>query len=142
MPKAKNPTSPTSAHDSSISYDDGTIVCGKNGIVIKDYYFPSLRERRISWSEIESFRSRPMGFISGRLRIWGMGFRPEWFNLDVRRPFKHTAIELNTGSPLKPVITPQDPERVMTIINQKIGSRASQKASATRAKSNQQTKQK
>jgi len=105
-------------------YDDGTIACGRDGIYIRNYYFPSRRTKKLSWADIETLERRSLGV--GRLRLWGMGLSPEWFHLDILRPTKAEAIVLRTGSFVSPVITPQDPDKVFALIKRKLSVRLSE----------------
>jgi len=116
-------------------YDDGVIACGADGLHIRNYYFPSMRTKHFSWAEIESVRSRPLRLLNGKYRLWGMGVKPCWFNLDLTRPLKSQAIEINTGSLLRSAITPRDPEKVFAIISQRVGARSNAQRKKTKAKS-------
>jgi hypothetical protein len=39
-----------------------------------------------------------------------------WFNLDWHRPKKHVGLVLDLGKRTKPVITPDDPQRVVAVL--------------------------
>lgn len=60
-----------------------------------------------------------MNFFSGAGRIWGMGFTPEWYPFDPKRPWKTKCIVLDDSEWVKTVITPEDSERVLEILQQK-----------------------
>lgn len=105
-------------------YDDGVIACGVDGLLIRNYYFPSMKTKHLSWAEIEGVHTSPLKFFTGKFRLWGMGVKPCWFNLDLSRPMKSKAIEIDTGSFFRAAITPKDPEKVFAIISQKLGGRA------------------
>ena len=113
-------------------YDDGIIACGADGLLIRNYYFPSMRTKHLSWAEIEGVQAKPLSLLTGKFRFWGMGVKPCWYNLDLRRPLKTRAIEIDTGSVFRSAITPKDPDRVFAIISQKVGGRS--KRSKTKTK--------
>jgi len=115
-------------------YDDGVIACGADGLHIRNYYFPSMRTKHLSWAEIEGVSAKPLRILSGKFRLWGMGVKPCWFNLDLKRPLKSQAIIIDTGSFLQAAITPRDPEKVFAIISQKVGGRARRKKTNARAR--------
>lgn len=90
-------------------YDDGRVACGDREIVIRHYYL--FGAKRIGYSEVREARVSPLGAM-GRWRIHGSGDLVHWFNFDPRRPRKDVAIVLYLGKTIRPVITPDDPERV------------------------------
>lgn len=91
-------------------YDDGRVACTEQEIVIKHYYFP-LGDKRIRYSDIRQVVVSPIGTM-GKWRIHGSGDLTHWFNFDPRRPRKDVALVLHLNGAIRPVITPDDPERV------------------------------
>ncbi|MEC4986172.1 MAG: hypothetical protein SAK42_18890, partial [Oscillatoria sp. PMC 1076.18] len=71
----------------SVLYQDDYLVCDDDGITIDFYYFP-VGSKRILYSEIVSYIQETKNFFPSVGRIWGMGFTPEWFNLDPKRFWK------------------------------------------------------
>jgi hypothetical protein len=51
-----------------------------------------------------------------RFRIWGSSDLRHWYNLDATRPHKKTAIVLDLGGWILPVITPDEPDKVIGIL--------------------------
>jgi hypothetical protein len=92
-------------------YDDGSIACTDSEIVIRNYYFPA-GAKRIPYAAIKEVREVPLR-VFGKWRIWGSGDFVHWFNLDVGRPRKETALVVHTNARIRPVITPDDPARVV-----------------------------
>jgi hypothetical protein len=95
--------------DRWISYTD---TC----LVIRGYYFPFGKKKRISYDAIQSVTAVEMGLLTGKGRIWGTASPRYWAHLDPRRPWKRTALVLHLGRRVKPFITPDDPARVRVII--------------------------
>jgi hypothetical protein len=97
-----------------MAYDDGGVACTDDALVIRRYYFP-FGDKRIPYTKIEQVRRRPMSGWTGRYRIWGSGDFVHWFNLDASRPGKSVMFVIKTsGGPIRPVITPDDPDRLQT----------------------------
>jgi hypothetical protein len=90
-------------------YDDGRVACDAQGIVIRHYYF--FGAKRIGYADIREAKVSPLGWM-GKWRIHGSGDLRHWFNFDPRRPRKDVAIVLYLDGTVRPVITPDDPERV------------------------------
>ncbi len=110
-------------------YDDSLVACGFDGILIRNFYFPSKRSRKIAWTEILSVRRHRLRTFSGRWRVWGMdilgmdvsglSLQRIWYHLDFMRPLKNEAIIIDAGGLLKVGITPKDLDKVFTIIKQR-----------------------
>jgi hypothetical protein len=62
---------------------------------------------------------RPLGALTGRLRIWGSGDPRLWWHLDPGRPRKRTALVIDLGRRVRPAITPDDPGAVLRIIEER-----------------------
>lgn len=93
-------------------YDDGGIVCDDTSLLIKRYY--PWGSKRIPYSSINEVRRLPIRVR--KWRIWGSGDLRHWWNLDLKRPKKNVALELDTGRWLLPTITPDDADAVEAII--------------------------
>ena len=91
-------------------YDDGRIACDDQGLLIRHYYL--VGAKHIRYGEIRGVMESPLG-AAGKWRIHGSGDLRHWFNFDPRRPRKNTALVITLGSWVKPVITPDDPARVV-----------------------------
>ncbi len=91
-------------------YDDGRVACTDQEIIIRHYYFP-LGAKRVRYQDIREARVAPIGAM-GKTRIHGSGDLVHWFNFDPRRPRKDTALVLYLDGTVRPVITPDDPERL------------------------------
>ena len=102
-----------------VLYEDARITCDDDGITIRRYYFP-LGDKRIAYSDIRAFDQKTMGPLSGRYRLWGTGDPRYWYHLDMTRPGKSKAVVIDKGDAIKAVITPDDPDAVLHILEDKV----------------------
>jgi len=101
-------------------YEDKRIICDDEGITVRQYFFP-IGDKRIAYDDIRSFNQLQMGTLTGRYRIWGATNPRYWFHLDTTRPKKDKAIVIDKGDWVKAVITPDDPDKVLHILEDKLG---------------------
>ncbi|MDQ6849519.1 MAG: hypothetical protein M3070_06000, partial [Actinomycetota bacterium] len=64
---------------------------------------------------------RPMGWLTGKGRGWGTAHPGYWLPLDTSRPRKNTLVVLDLGGKVKPAFSPDDPDRVLAILQRRIG---------------------
>jgi hypothetical protein len=102
----------------AILYEDNYIVCDDDAITIHMYYFP-IGSKRIPYARIRAVSEQPIGLLTGKLRIWGTSLPTYWFNLDPLRPFKNSAIIIDVGDWVKPIITPDNHLAVFNILKAK-----------------------
>jgi hypothetical protein len=94
-----------------VSYDDGTVACTDDELVIRRYYFPR-GARRIPYRLIKQVRRVPLESMGWRIKIWGSRDLTHWWNLDLHRSDKPVALVVDTGGRIRAVITPDDAGRV------------------------------
>ena len=99
-----------------ILYDDPWIRCDAMHLTIRGYYFPFGKPKVIAYRDIRSVSPVTIGIWTGKWRLWGTSSPRYWLHLDLSRPRKDTALVLDLGRPVQPVITPADPARVAAII--------------------------
>jgi hypothetical protein len=58
-----------------------------------------------------------MGVLNGTGRIWGTASPRYWAHLDPHRPWKRVALVVDVGERMQPFITPDDPARVLEIVD-------------------------
>jgi hypothetical protein len=97
-------------------YDDGGVRLDENGVTIRRYYFPWAGPKRISYADIRQVQARPMGWLTGRLRGWGTAHPGYWFPLQLLRFRKNTVLVFDLGRAVKPCVSPDDPNQVMTLL--------------------------
>jgi hypothetical protein len=101
-----------------VHYDDGLVQLDADGLTIRRYYFPLGTSKHILYSQIKGVQQRNMGTWTGKGRLWGSGDFRHWAPLDLRRPWKEKALILDLGTRVKPVISPDDPDRVLALIQE------------------------
>ena len=107
----------------NLEYHDRWITCTPDELRIRGYYLP-WGTKRIPYSRIRSVTRVRMGAASGRARLWGTANPRVWASLDPRRARKSVALVLDLGAPVKPFITPEDPQAVMDAIHAHTGPEA------------------
>lgn len=100
-------------------YTDGIVSMGEDGLVIKRYYWPVGR-KRIPYAEIRSFDARPLRAWHGQYRVQGIDHLGRWYSRDRHRGEKERAIDLTVGRVIRPVLTPDDPDAVVEILQLEI----------------------
>ncbi|MGH3502360.1 MAG: hypothetical protein ACRDQA_15950 [Nocardioidaceae bacterium] len=94
-----------------MDYDDGRVACTQDELLIRRYYFP-VGSKRVPYEKIREVRSCP----ASKGRMWGSNDFVHWYNLDPHRAHKETGLIIDTGRPVKPVITPDDPDKVLAAL--------------------------
>ncbi|MBD8506855.1 hypothetical protein HT102_10180 [Hoyosella sp. G463] len=102
------------------AYDDGQVRLDETGITIRRYYFPTGGDKHIPYSSVTRFGTRRLDWSLNRASIWGTFSTNTWMPLDVRRRNKHTAIILDIGALIRPVITPDRPDDVLAILRARV----------------------
>jgi hypothetical protein len=102
-----------------VLYEDRWIRCEQDRLVIRGYYFPLGNAKVIAYRDILSVTPLALTALTGSWRIWGSSSFRSWFHLDWQRPRKTTALILDLGKSVKPVITPDDPEQVAAIVERR-----------------------
>jgi hypothetical protein len=99
-------------------YDDGLVSLDADGLTIRRYYFPLGTSKRIPYSRIKGVQEQRMEFLTGKGRLWGTGDLRYWLPLDLHRLQKEKALILDLGKGIKPMITPNDPDRVFALLQE------------------------
>jgi hypothetical protein len=99
-------------------YRDRWITCTTKDLVIGGYYPPFGIRKRIPYRRIVAVQSVDIGPMTGKLRIWGTSRLDRWAHLDPGRPSKTTALLIDVGRFVKPLISPEDPGKVKQIIDE------------------------
>jgi hypothetical protein len=93
-----------------MNYDDGLIVATDDALVIRRYR-AFLQPKSIPYAEIRRVERIPIGRLR-RWRLWGTTIPRYWFNLDPGRRRKSVGFVIDAGRAIKPIITPDDPDRL------------------------------
>lgn len=100
-------------------YRDRWIECTPTQLVIRGYYFPFGLAKAIAYTKILEVERFPITTLTGRWRIWGTTSPRYWAHLDPHRPRKAEGLILHLNGFVRPWITPDDPEAVEQIINER-----------------------
>jgi len=101
-------------------YEDAGLLLDDEGITIRRYYFPLATPKRISYSDIQGIKTKPISWNSGKGRFWGASDPRYWFPLDIHRGSKKTLLVLDVGRRVKACITPENPERVIELLRERV----------------------
>ncbi|MFC1419028.1 hypothetical protein [Streptacidiphilus cavernicola] len=99
-------------------YRDRWIECTPDALRIRGYYFP-WGTKSIPYPAIRSVRRVETSALRGRARIWGTANPRYWASLDPGRPGKQTALLLDLGRFVHPFITPDDPDAVERLLQER-----------------------
>jgi hypothetical protein len=105
------------------SYDDGCTRLDRDGILLRRYYFPLARHKRIAWADVRAARTERLSFLNGRWRLWGWGANlvpATWLGLDLRRHRRGTKVVLDVGGRLCPAFTPEDPPKAIAFLREQV----------------------
>ena len=106
--------------DGSVStYQDPRIECTDTGVRIRWYY--PWGSKHVPYAAIRSVDRFSLTPLRGKLRIWGTGTFRSWANLDPGRPGKSAGFYLQTGHHIRPLVTPDKPDRFEQAVNDHIG---------------------
>jgi len=97
-------------------YDDGRVTCTDHDIILHRYY--TWRDRRIDYDAILEVLEIPLEAMGRRRRVpeHGIHDHVHWFNADPNRSSKQFALIIYLNEKIRPVITPDDPDRVMSVL--------------------------
>jgi hypothetical protein len=98
---------------------EGGIVCGDDALEIRHYY--PWGSKKVSYGTIKGVQRVALAALKGRARIWGTANLGYWANLDTKRPSKKEGLVLDVGKRIKPFITPNDLDRVETLLRNRAG---------------------
>ena len=103
-------------------YDDSVVALDEAGITIKSYGRPG-SHRNISYSEVRDVSLISLRIGTGRWRLVGISpGRPfHFFHWDSHRASKSHGLSLDLGRRRKTAITPEDPDRMLALIAERIG---------------------
>lgn len=101
-------------------YDDGNVALDGSGVLLRRYYFPTGRSKRIPYSAIRGLRVRRMGWLTGKGRLWGTAHPGYWLPYDGKRPRKERLVVLDVGGRVKPACTPADVDRAVELIRRNL----------------------
>jgi hypothetical protein len=98
-----------------VLYRDRWIECTEDAVRVRFYYFP-FGTKSIPYSRIRAVQRVTLSTLRGRGRIWGTANPGYWAHLDPARPRRSTALVLDVGVRIRPLLTPDDPDAVAEVI--------------------------
>lgn len=100
-------------------YQDDGMFLDEDAITITNYFYPGYR-RRIPYAAISDYHVIELGPFSGRHRLVGLGFRRprHFFHWDRTRSTKTHSLALDTGRFIHPVISPDELDRVVELLDE------------------------
>lgn len=101
-----------------VLYADGVVRVDPDGLTVRRYYWPRGR-KRIPFDTIREYRTHALTMGHGQYRVHGIDRRGRWYSRDRRRQDKPLAIVLDVGRRIRPVLTPADPQAVLSILDQR-----------------------
>jgi hypothetical protein len=105
--------------DNRVLYQDRTAALTEETIVLRGFTKVLGRARRISLSQIASFRVRSLAdFPNEQLPRWGVDDRGVWYTRDPRRWRRQTAIELTFVNGEEVGFTPAHGHRFQDLLHQ------------------------
>jgi hypothetical protein len=99
----------------ALEYEDKWIRCTPDAVEVRGYYFP-WGTKHIPYDSIRSIQRVNLGALTGRTRVWGTSNPGRWASFDPRRPRKQVGFDVQVGGPVKPFITPDDPNAFETAV--------------------------
>jgi hypothetical protein len=100
-------------------YRDDGVRLNEQEIVIARYFWPFGR-KRIPYAAIERVTRRPLKPWHGQFRVHGIDLWGRWYPHDRARGDKDIAIDLHVGGAIRPVLTPDEPEEVLEILQRRV----------------------
>jgi hypothetical protein len=101
------------------NYREKEVVCGTEVLEIRSYYLWG--SKKVPYGSIKGVQRIALSPMRGRARIWGSANVGYWANLDTSRPSKKEGLILDLGKKVKPFITPEDVDRVESILRDRAG---------------------
>ena len=101
-------------------YSDDVITLDDGGLTLSKYYFPLGSAKRIEYADIKGVAVETMNWATGKGRVWGATDPRFWLPLDKRRHKKSTLLVFGVGKRVKPCVTPDDPDRVLELLRERV----------------------
>jgi len=105
---------------SDIIYQDKLLEVNNSSILLKNYYFPSMRPKEIAFSKIKTIQVKRPTFWNGKWRFQGTGDFRTWFPLDRERNKRDNIFILTLKNQWMRIgFTAEDSEAVKNIFKDK-----------------------
>lgn len=104
----------------TIFYEDEHVLLTNLKLIIKKYYFPLKKSKTILIKNIKLADMIKLSYFNGKYKFFGLNFKLWYFHLDKDRPKKEEGILITLNSVVKPLITPNDINKVLDYLNKLI----------------------
>jgi hypothetical protein len=75
-------------------YEDSLVVLTSDSLLLKRYYFPTLKPKLVSLAEVQRIEIICPNLWTGRFRLWGSGDFRTFYPLDLGRPKRDRIFQL------------------------------------------------
>jgi hypothetical protein len=75
-------------------YEDSLVVLTSDSLLLKRYYFPTLKPKLVSLTEVQRIEILCPNLWTGRFRLWGSGDLRTFYPLDLGRPKRDRIFQL------------------------------------------------
>ena len=75
-------------------YEDSLVVLTSDSLLLKRYYFPTLKPKLVSLAEVQRIEILCPNLWTGRFRLWGSGDFRTFYPLDLGRPKRDRIFQL------------------------------------------------
>lgn len=104
----------------NILYQDSLIKIIEDSIILKNYYFPSMKEKRITFDSIERIEVKEPSIWTGKWRIHGTGNFRNWYPMDSSRYKRDMIFFIRVANKwIIPAFTAEDSVCVLNILKGK-----------------------
>jgi hypothetical protein len=107
--------------EENILYSDKLVEIREDEILLHNYYFPTLSDKTVKYSEIKKIEIVKPTLKSGKFRYWGTGDFLHWFPMDIKRSKRKIIYILyKKNKRIRVGFTVEDSERVTEILKHKV----------------------
>jgi hypothetical protein len=103
-----------------ILYEDVLVRIDETLIVLKNYYFPSGKQKTVFFADVLDMKVEMPNMTNGKYRIWGTGDFRTWYPMDSSRSRRDNIFRMKVAnSRIRIGFTVEDSARVIKIFQKK-----------------------
>lgn len=104
--------------ENEIIYQDNLIEIKNDSIILKNYYFPSMKSKTVFFNSIEKIAVIKPSFFTGKWRIHGTGDFRTWYPFDRLRPKRDKIFRIYFKNGwIRSAFTVEDSEKVEEVLS-------------------------